>query len=87
MMRRAMLLLLGSIALCSGCAKPAPVVVPLVECPAPPRPILPDIDAALPLDHPRNVETIMIRDDALRSYIHGLESTVDCYRAQERGAQ
>jgi hypothetical protein len=53
MMRHVTLLLLGSIALCSACAKPAPVVIePVVECPAPPRPVLPGIDAALPLDHP-----------------------------------
>lgn len=88
MMRRALLLLLGSIALCS-CAKPVPlppviVTVPVVECPAPPRPQLPEIDAAQPLDSPENVEAIMIRDDVMRGYIRGLESCVDCYRRQVR---
>jgi hypothetical protein len=88
MTRRALLLLLGSIALCS-CAKqlpPAPVIVtvPIVECPAPPRPQLPEIDAALPLDSPVNVEAIMTRDDVMRGYIRGLESCVECYGRQVR---
>lgn len=88
MTRRALLLLLGSIALCS-CAKqapPAPVIVtvPIVECPAPPRPQLPEIDAAQPLDSPANAEAIMARDDVMRGYIHGLESCVECYGRQVR---
>ncbi len=85
-MRRAMLLLLGSIALCSACARPAPVMVtaPLAECPAPSAPALPALDPSLPLDSPANVEALMIRDDALRGYIRGLESSMDCYRKQVR---
>lgn len=83
-MRRALLLLLGSIALCSACARPAPVTVTahLVECPAPSAPVLPDLDPALPLDSQANVEALMIRDDALRGYILGLESALECYRRQ-----
>lgn len=85
-MRRALLLLLGSIVLCS-CSKPLPpapviVTVPIVECPAPSRPELPQIDPAMPLDSPANVEAIMTRDDVMRGYIYGLESCVECYRSQ-----
>lgn len=89
-MRRAMLLLCGSIALCS-CASRQPtevrVTVPVVECPAPGRPALPELNPVLPLDHPVNVEALMIRDDAVRAYINGLESALDCYRAQAKGAE
>jgi hypothetical protein len=87
MTQRALLLLLGSIALCSACAKPAPMImtVPVVECPAPIRPTLPDVDPALPLDHAVNVEVLMIRDDALRAYVHGMESTIECYKNQVEG--
>jgi hypothetical protein len=60
------------------------VTVPLVECPPPAAPVLPDVDPALPLDSPSNVEALMVRDDVLRGYIHGLESCVECYRRQER---
>lgn len=84
MMTRAIALLIASIALCS-CAttQTQPVVIlPVAECPAPPRPMLPGLDAMLPLDHPANVEALLIRDDAMRGYIHGLEATVDCYRRQ-----
>ncbi len=88
-MTRAALLLIVSIGLCSvGCvgtkniSPPPLVIVPVVQCPAPQRPALPDMDAALPLDSPANVERLMIRDDALRGYIHGLESCVECYRRQ-----
>lgn len=84
MMLRVRLWLLGLTALCSACATPAPVAVmaPVAECPAPPRPALPGIDAALPFDHPRNIESIMIRDDVLRNYIRGIESALECYRTQ-----
>ena len=83
-MRHALLLLLALTGLCSCGPKQAPVIVtvPVVQCPAPSRPDLPDMDAALPLDSPANVERLMIRDDALRGYIHGLESCVECYRRQ-----
>ena len=85
-MRRAMLLLLALTGLCSCGPKQAPVIVtaPLVECPAPPRPELPTLESARPLDSPANIETIMFRDDIMRGYIRGLESCVDCYRRQVR---
>ncbi|MBU4526557.1 MAG: hypothetical protein KUA37_02000 [Desulfomicrobium sp.] len=83
-MKRAALLLLVSIALCSCSARPAPAVVTVsvAECPAPAAPVPPKLDPALPLDHPANVEALMIRDDAMRSYIQGLRSCLDCYRGQ-----
>ncbi len=85
-MRRAMLLLLALTCLCSCGPRQAPVIVtaPLVGCPAPPRPELPTLDPARPLDSPANIETIMFRDDIMRGYIRGLESCVDCYRRQVR---
>lgn len=86
MKRHALLWLIGSTALCSCAAQtpPAPVIitVPVLECPAPPRPELPGINATKPLDSPDNVEAIMSRDDIMRGYIHGLESCVECYRSQ-----
>lgn len=83
-MRHVLPLLVGSIALCSCAAAtpPVAVIMPVVECPAPPRPELPELDPARPLDSPANIETIMLRDDILRGYIRGLESCVECYRAQ-----
>lgn len=88
-MTRAALLLIVSIALCSACAvgaknlSPSPVViVPVVQCPAPSAPVMPEINATLPLDSPANVEALMIRDDMFRAYIHGLRSALECYSAQ-----
>ena len=86
-MRRAMLLLITLTGLCSCTARPAlppPVMVMHtgVVCPAPARPALPVIDPDVALDSPANVERLMERDDLLRQYIRGLESTVDCYKAQ-----
>lgn len=85
-MRRAPLLLTVSIALCSCAAKPAPqpsvVVPPVIECPAPSRPVLPALVPELPFDHPANIGAIMERDDLLRGYVHGLESCVRCYQRQ-----
>lgn len=87
-MRRVMLLLIASIVICSGCAKPAEqqiVMAPAaVICPAPARPELPRIDGALPLDGPANIDALMTRDDMMRQYIRGLEATVDCYQEQTR---
>jgi hypothetical protein len=84
MMRRALLLLIGSIVLCSCAARPAPlyVTVPVVACPAPIAPELPEINGALPLDGPGNVEALMLRDDLLRGYIGGLRACVECYERQ-----
>ena len=88
-MRRAWPLLLASIALGSGCAgrplptvPPAPVLAPVVVCPAPVRPGLPALDGTFPFDSPANVAALLERDDVLRGYAKGLEATVDCYRAQ-----
>lgn len=88
-MRHVLLLLAGSIALCSCAAATPPVVatMPVVECPAPGRPVLPDLDPGLPLDHQKNVELLMIRDDVMRAYVHGMESALECYRAQAKGAK
>lgn len=83
-MRRVLPLLVGSIALCSCAAAAPPVAVTMsvVECPAPPRPELPGLDPTSLLDSPTNIEAIMLRDDIMRGYIRGLESCVECYRAQ-----
>lgn len=89
-MKRAALLLIVLTALCSGAVgfvgaknlSPSIVTVRPAACPAPQRPELPALDAALPLDHPANVEALMVRDDALRAYILGLESSLECYREQ-----
>lgn len=83
-MRLALPLLLGSIALCSCAAGPAPAAfpAPAVGCPAPAPPVLPGLDPALPLDHPANVETLMLRDDAMRGYIKGLRSSLECWKAR-----
>ncbi len=83
-MRHALLLLLALTGLCSCGPKQAPVMVtvPVVQCPAPPAPVMPEVNAALPLDSPANVEALMIRDDMFRAYIQGLRSSLECYRAQ-----
>lgn len=83
-MKRAALLLLASIGLCSCGPKQAPVIVtvPVALCPAPSAPAMPEINAALSLDSPANVESLMIRDDMFRVYIQGLRSSLECYRAQ-----
>lgn len=83
-MRHAMLLLLALTGLCSCGPKQAPVMVtvPVVLCPPPSAPVMPEINAALPLDSPANVEALMIRDDMFRAYIQGLRSALECYRAQ-----
>lgn len=89
-MTRAALLLIVSIGLCSACAASRPQAVPGVvvvrpaACPAPQRPELPALDAALPLDHPANVEALLVRDDIMRHYIGGLEATVTCHGEQAR---
>jgi len=85
-MRHALLLLLALTGLCSCGPKQAPVMVtvPVVQCPAPSVPMMPEINATLPLDSPANVETLMIRDDMFRAYILGLRSALECYRSQVR---
>lgn len=83
-MRLALPLLLGLIALCSCAAKPAPdmLTMSVDECPGPATPVPLELDPALPLDHATNVEALMNRDDAMRSYIMGLRSCLECYRAR-----
>lgn len=89
-MRPAWLLLLALTALGSGCASrnapmvvpPAPVVVTLMPCAAPPRPVLPLVDGTLPFDAPGNVAVLLERDDAARNYVQALEAALDCYARQ-----
>lgn len=73
----------------SGCAAgiaptvpTAPVIIRTAECPAPPVPALPVLDAARLFDSPVNVEVLLARDDLYRRYIQGLRATVRCYQAQ-----
>lgn len=85
-MRRASVLLIASIGLCSvcGCAahRPAPEPPPLPDCPAPAAPALPVLDASEPLESPANMERLMERDDVLRAYIDGLRAAIGCERAR-----
>ena len=83
-MKRAVVLLFASIALCSACGreKPAPLILNLPDCPAPSVPILPELDAAEPLDSPENIACLLARDDALRAYIGGLDAALRCYQAR-----
>ena len=61
---------------------PAPVIVKAAACPAPEVPVLPQLDAALPFDAPKNVGLLLTRDDLCRQYIKGLQATLRCYDAQ-----
>ena len=91
---RANVLCCALIGLCSllsvaGCAPratvpPAPVLVGTAECPAPQAPVLPELDAALFLDDPANIDPLLERDDLLRQYIKGLRATVRCYESQTK---
>lgn len=77
----------------AGCATsrpslpPPPVVLKLLDCPAPERPALPRIDGALPLDAPRNVAAILERDDLFRAYATALEDALRCFRRQNTEAK
>lgn len=85
MMKRAIVLFCASIALCSfGCGQKdaAPLVLEHHDCPAPQAPILPELDAALPLDSPENITRLLLRDDMIRTYIDGLESALQCEQAR-----
>lgn len=88
-MKRAIVLLVASIVLCSGCGAkqreipPAPLVLNLPDCPAPLPPILPQLDGTLPLDSPENVGLLLERDDTLRAYIDGLKSAIFCYQKRK----
>lgn len=83
-MKHAVVLLLVSIVLCSGCGRQAsiPPILNLPDCPAPSVPILPELDAAESLDSPENVACLLARDDALRAYIGGLDAALRCYQAR-----
>lgn len=85
-MKRAIVLLVASIVLCSGCGvkqreiPPAPLILNLPDCPAPNPPALPLIDGSAPLDGPENAAAFLERDDVLRAYIDGLTAALRCYR-------
>ena len=87
-MIRASVLLFVLIGLCSlgGCAgrqetlSEPPLILTYVDCPSPHKPVLPFIDGEVPLDSLRNIEIFLERDDLMRSYIKGLEATVQCYQ-------
>ncbi len=83
-MKRAVVLLLVSIALCNGCCRQpsAPLILKLPDCPAPDAPVLAKLDATEPLDSPENVARLLARDDALRAYIGGLDAALRCYQAR-----
>ena len=82
-MKRAIVLLVASIVLCSGCGRKqaAPLILNLPDCPAPAPPALPLIDGSAPLDAPDNVARLMKRDDRIRAYIDGLNAALRCYQA------
>lgn len=81
MMKPASVLLIVLIALFSvaGCGGrepsrvPAPpVILNLPASPVPQRPVLPQIDGALPLEHKANVDVLLERDDIMRALIKAL---------------
>lgn len=86
-MKRAVALLYASIALCSCCGcgpkQAAPLVLNLPDCPAPSVPVLPELDAAAPLDSPDNLSRLLERDDRIRAYIDGLSAALRCEQAQK----
>lgn len=47
-----------------------------------PVPVLPELDAAEPLDSTENVTRLLERDDRLRDYINGLKSALQCEQAR-----
>ena len=86
-MRRAGVLLIGLIVLCSGCGEkrvevPAPLILKLPDCPSPEPPDLPSFDGGVPFDSPENAARLLERDDVLRAYIDGLEAAIRCFRRQ-----
>ena len=83
-MKRAVVLLGVSIALCSGCGQrqAAPLILNLPDCPAPSTPGLPELEAAESLESPANIARLMERDDKIRAYIDGLNAALCCYQAR-----
>ena len=82
-MQRGVVLLSVLIAGCSGASLSPPVLI-LPDCPAPPAPLLPVLDAGAPLESPANVAALLERDDALRAYIEGLLAALVCFETQRR---
>lgn len=89
-MQRAALLLsiltaLGSLlGGCAGTQAPtlAPVVVTATYCARPTVPAVPLINDDMPLDAPKNLETLLTRDAHLRRYVQALRDALACYDAQ-----
>lgn len=84
-MKRAVALLSVLIVLCScGCGQKqaTPLILKYHDCPAPPVPVLPELDAAEPLDSPENLSRLLERDDRFRAYIDGLKSALQCEQAR-----
>lgn len=83
-MKRAVALLSALIALCSGCGQKqaAPLMLNLPDCPSPSAPVLPRLDAAEPLDSPKNLARLLERDDGFRAYIDGLNAALRCEQAR-----
>ncbi len=83
-MKRVAALLSVLIVLCSGCGQKqtsAPLILNLPDCPAPSVPVLPELDAAEPLDSPENLARLLERDDRFRAYINGLLAALRCSQA------
>lgn len=84
-MKHALVLLTVLIVLCScGCGQKqaVPLILRYHDCPAPSVPVLPELDAAEPLDSTENVTRLLERDDRLRDYINGLKSALQCEQAR-----
>lgn len=84
-MKRAVVLFCALIALCScGCGpkQTAPLILKYHDCPVPPVPVLPELDAAEPLDSPENLSRLLEKDDRIRAYIDGLKSALQCEQAR-----
>lgn len=84
-MKHVVALLSVLIVLCScGCGRKraAPLIIGHHDCPAPSVPVLPELDAAEPLDSPENIVRLLERDDALRAHIDGLNAALRCEQAR-----
>lgn len=73
--------------LCScGCGQKQamPLILRYHDCPAPPIPVLPELDVAEPLDSTENMTRLLERDDRLRNYINGLKPALQYEQARGR---